>query len=315
MSEQKPRTARIDRRTFLAASVASIASATLPGSALADGPLRYLTKPIPSTGVQVPVIGMGTWITFNVGDDKALRDARAEVLRAFFGGGGGLVDSSPMYGSSQEVLGYALNKIGRAKTLFAADKIWTRDGDDTLEQLSESRAHWNIPRFDLMQVHNLLAWEEHLPALRRLRASKKLGHIGITTSHGRRHSELADIMKNHQLDVVQLTYNPIDRQVEDVLLPLARERNIAIIANRPFRGGGLLDSLQRHPFPEWARHEADVDNWPQFVLKWIVSHPAVTCAIPATSKVEHMRENMGACRGRLPDQKTRAKMLAHIESL
>lgn len=305
----------LDRRTFLAGSAVALASAALPAEVFADGPLRYITKTIPSTGVRVPVIGMGTWITFNVGADKARRDARAEVLRAFFGSGGGVVDSSPMYGSSQEVLGYALNKIGRPRTLFAADKIWTRDGDDTLEQLAESRSHWDIPRFDLMQVHNLLSWEEHLPKLRSLRASKKLGHIGITTSHGRRHTELADIMRNHQLDVVQLTYNPIDRDAEEVLLPLAKERDIAIIVNRPFRGGGLLDKLQRHPFPEWARHEADADNWPQFVLKWIVSHPAVTCAIPATSKVAHMRENMGACRGKLPDQKTRAKMIAHIEAL
>lgn len=310
----------LDRRTFIKASAMALAATSAPlpfttMTARADGPLHFLTKPIPSTKVPIPVIGMGTWITFNVGGDKRARDMRAKVLRAFFAGGGRVIDSSPMYGSSQEVLGYTLKKIGRPESLFAADKIWTSDGDDTLEQFEETRKHWDIPRFELMQVHNLLAWDEHLPKLRALREARKLGHIGITTSHGRRHSDLASIMRKHQLDVVQLTYNPLDREVEDVLLPLAKEKGVAILANRPFQGGKLLSKLQRHPLPEWAKVEADVENWPQFVLKWIVSHPAVTCAIPATSKVEHMRENMGACHGRLPDQKTRAKMLAHLRSL
>lgn len=284
---------------------AAMSLAPIPGWAERGG--GVLAKQIPSTGEAIPVIGMGTWQTFNVGSDKKLRDARTRVLKTFFELGGGLVDSSPMYGSAQEVIGYALEKLER-DTLFSADKIWTSDGDATGQQFGETAGHWGVKSFDLMQIHNLVAWREHLAKLRELKQQKRVRYIGITTSHGRRHDELEQIMKTEQLDFVQLTYNPVDREVEKRLLPLAKERGIAVIVNRPFDGGQLIDRVQRGmKLPAWAK-EFDALNWPQALLKWTVSHPAVTCAIPATSQVVHMRENMGACRGRLATPEHRAKL-------
>lgn len=305
----------IDRRTLLKLMGAGVAAAAVwPVGASAE-PKDLIVKKIPSTGEKMTVIGMGTWRTFNVGGDTELRDHRAKILKAFFEGGGRMIDSSPMYGSSQDVVGYGLDKLGHPELLFAADKVWTSDGDETREQIVESRKEWSIPRFDLMQVHNLVAWKEHLPKLQKYKADDKIGYVGVTTSHGRRHDELEKIMRTQKLDFVQLTYNMVDREAEERLLPLAAEKGIAVIANRPFRGGSLPDRFQgKHKLPEWAS-EIDCDNWPQFLLKFIVSHPAVTCAIPATTKVGHMRENMGAARGKLPDAKMRKRMLTYVASL
>ena len=171
-----------------------------------------------------------------------------------------------------------------------------------------------MPRFDLLQVHNLLAWQEQLPLLLSMKAAGQLRYVGITTSEGRRHREIEQVMRSHRIDFVQLTYNPLDREAEQRLLPLARERGIAVLANRPFREGALLRELQRQPLPAWAR-EIDCVSWAQLVLKFIVSHPAVTCAIPATSSVAHVRENMAAAGGRMPDEAMRQRIAQHIEKL
>jgi len=282
-------------------------------AALPQGRIR---KPIPVSGEKLPVVGMGTWQTFNVGWDPELRDARTKVLQAFFEAGGGMIDSSPMYGSSQEVVGYGLKKLGGPDGLFAADKVWTSDGDATRRQTLESADNWNLERFDLMQVHNLRSWRSHLENLRRLKAEGTIRYIGITTSHGRRHRDFERVMKEPGIDFVQLTYNATHREVENRLLPLAEERGIAVIANRPFDGGYLVKGIQRagHRLPEWAG-EFGCSNWPEFLLKFIVSHPAVTCAIPATARVEHMKENMGAAHGELPDARMRRKMASSVASL
>jgi diketogulonate reductase-like aldo/keto reductase len=271
-------------------------------------------KPIPSTGERVPLVGLGSWITFNVGNDRVARETCAGVMRVFFESGGRLIDSSPMYGSSQAVIGDALARIGRAAPVFAADKVWIGSGARGPAQIEASRRHWNVPRFDLLQVHNLLAWEEHLPMLFAMKAAGRVRYVGITTSEGRRHREIEAIMRSQPIDFVQITYNLLDREVEERILPLARERGIAVIANRPFREGALLRGLQRHPLPTWAA-EIDCDGWAQFALKFIVSHPAVTCAIPATGSVAHVRQNMGAALGRLPDAAMRARMVAHVGAL
>lgn len=271
-------------------------------------------RPIPSSGERVPAVGMGTWITFNVGRDPVLRDARAEVLRSFFDAGGGMIDSSPMYGSAQAVLGYGLGKLGSPGSLFSADKVWTRAGSAGPAQIEESRRNWGIPRFDLMQVHNLLAWEEHLATLAAMKAEGTVRYIGITTSHGRRHDLFERVMGLAPLDFVQFTYNALDREAEARLLPLAAERGIAVIANRPFRRGALTDRLSRHPLPGWAA-EIGCTSWAQVLLKFIIAHPAVTCAIPATSRVDHVRENMAAASGPLPDARLRERISADIASL
>jgi aryl-alcohol dehydrogenase-like predicted oxidoreductase len=198
--------------------------------------------------------------------------------------------------------------------LFSADKVWTSSGDEGSAQIEASRRAWGVPRFDLLQVHNLLAWEEHLPTLFAMKAAGKLRYVGITTSHGRRHAEFERVMRSQPLDFVQFSYNILDREVEDRLLPLARERGMAVIVNRPFQRGDLIRRYAGTRLPAWA---ADIDctRWPQFLLKFIVSHPAVTCAIPATSRVAHVVENLGAARGRLPDEALRRRMIEFVRSV
>ena len=282
---------------------------------LGSGPSFLETRPIPSTGEPLPVVGLGSWITFNVGDDAVARTACTEVMRAFVDGGGRMIDSSPMYGSSQSVIGDGLARLGAAARVFSADKVWIASGARGPAQIEASRRLWRLERFDLLQVHNLLGWEEHLPALLAMKAARRLRYVGITTSEGRRHADIERIMAREPIDFVQLTYNPLDREAEQRLLPLAQERRIAVIANRPFREGALLRALERHRMPAWGASELGCDGWAQLVLKFIVSHPALTCAIPATSRVDHVRQNLGAARGPMPDAAMRRRIAALIASL
>ncbi len=302
-----------DRRRLLRA-LPALGAASLLARPLRAAPAGLITRAIPSSGEALPVVGLGSWITFNVGRDEVARNACAEVMRRFFADGGRVIDSSPMYGSAQSVIGHGLARLGAAARVFSADKVWIGSGARGPGQIEESRGLWGVPRFDLLQVHNLLGWQEHLPTLLAMKAAGRLRYVGITTSEGRRHREFEQVMREHPLDFVQLTYNLLDREAEQRLLPLARERGIAVIVNRPFRQGALLDALARHPLPAWAA-EIDCVNWAQFALKFIVSHPAVTCAIPATSRVDHVAENMAAARGRLPDEAMRRRMAAHVEAL
>jgi len=306
---------RFSRRNAIKLLGAGMAGAWLAPQLSFASSGGLLHKPIPGGG-RLPVIGMGTWQTFNVGSDPELLDARTQVVRAFFEHGGGLIDSSPMYGSAPDVMGYALDKLGKPDSLFAAEKVWSPAGGNTHEQVGDLSGRWGIETFDLMQVHNLTDWREHLDALQQMKADGEIGHVGITTSHGRRHDEFEQVMREHEIDFAQLTYNITHREVEERLLPLAREKGIAVIANRPYDGGSLIKGLQRrHEVPEWAREAFDCRNWADFLLKFIVSHPAVTCAIPATTKVEHVIENMRAGHEPMPSQQTRERMIRHIESL
>ncbi|CAN5788480.1 aldo/keto reductase [soil metagenome] len=273
-----------------------------------------VTRPIPSSGERLPVVGLGTWITFNVGDDPELRDECAAVMRAFFREGGRVIDSSPMYGSSQEVIGDGLGRLGRPPDLFSADKVWTSSGAGGRAQIEESRSSWRVPRFDLLQVHNLLAWEEHLPDLLAMKAEGRVRYVGITTSEGRRHREVEEIMASRPIDFVQITYNAVDREVERRILPLARDRGIAVLVNRPFRQGALIRHVERHRLPSWSG-EIGAASWAQLLLKFIVSHPAVTCAIPATAHVAHVVENMRAGAGVFPEPAMRRRIAAHVERL
>ncbi|MFP3873669.1 MAG: aldo/keto reductase [Thiohalophilus sp.] len=286
----------------------------LPRVGRAERPQKILRQ-IPASGESLPVIGMGTWLTFGIDpDDQGALRTRTTILETFFAQGGEVIDSSPMYGSAEEVVGKCLARLDLRPGLFAATKVWTSGWRAGVRQMERSKLLWDVERFDLMQVHNLLDWETHLATLKEWKAAGRIRYLGVTTSHGRRHSELGKIMETEQLDFVQLTYNLLDREAEQRLLPLAKERGIAVLVNRPFQGGGLFRRFASKPLPEWAS-EIDCDNWAQFFLKFIISHPAVTCAIPATSKVAHMRENMGAGYGRLPDTKRRQQMLDYIRSL
>lgn len=302
-----------ERRSLLRAVLAGGACAAM-GPVMAAAPAPLLTRPIPSSGELLPVVGLGSWITFNVGDDPVARARCTEVVRAFFQGGGRLIDSSPMYGSAQAVIGHALAQLKAPKALFSADKVWIGAGARGPAQVEASRALWGVPRFDLLQVHNLLAWEEHLRTLQQMKAAGRLRYVGITTSEGRRHGEFIKIMETQPLDFVQISYNVLDREVENRILPLARERKIAVIVNRPFRQGDLTEALAGKPLPGWAA-EIGCTTWAQVLLKFIVAEPAVTCAIPATSKPAHALENMGAARGPLPDAALRRRILADVKRL
>jgi len=303
----------ISRRDMLRVLVAG-GAASLMGSRPLPGQTRgqILTRRIPSSKEELPLVGLGSWITFNVGDDPVARAECAEVMRAFFANGGRLIDSSPMYGSSQSVIGDGVAKLAPSR-LFSADKVWTGESEGRA-QISETRRRWRVRNLDLVQVHNLVDWKEHLPMLLDMKAAKQIRYVGITTSEGRRHREIEQIMRSQPLDFVQVTYNVLDREVESRILPLARERGIGVIINRPFRQGSLIRDVARHPLPAFAR-EIDASNWAQLLLKFIVSHSAVTCAIPATSSVAHVRENMGASYGRLPDEQMRRRLIAYVEGL
>lgn len=262
----------------------------------------------------LPSVGMGTWITFDVPPrDTAERDRRVEVLRAFFDAGGRLVDSSPMYGMAEDVLGYCLERIPDAPVI-PATKVWIPSAELGRRQMAASKSLWGVPRFDVMQVHNLLGYDGHIDTLRAMKQAGEVGKIGITTSHGRRHRQFADILARDDIDTVQFTYNMADREAEARLLPLAADRGLTVIVNRPFRRGALIDRAAGRPLPEWSA-EIGVTSWPQFLLKWVISHPAVTCAIPATSSVAHMRENMAIMQGPMPDAAMRARMLDWFESV
>ncbi len=305
---------KFDRRTFLT-SLGALGLSTTFGLGRASATSKtILTKPIPATGEALPVIGMGSWITFNVGANRKLRDKRVKVLQTFFDEGGGLIDSSPMYGSSEDVIGYCLKRISNKASLFSATKVWTVSKRLGIRQMEASQKLWDEDRFDLMQIHNLLDWKNHLETLKTWKTQGRVRYIGITTSHGRRHDELEKIMMEQPIDFVQFTYNIVDREAEKRLLPLAKKRRIAVIINRPFQRGVLFDRFASKTLPGWAG-EFNCKNWAQFFLKFVISHPAVTCAIPATSQVEHMRENMGAAYGRLPDKNMRKRMIQYIENL
>jgi aryl-alcohol dehydrogenase-like predicted oxidoreductase len=287
----------MDRRRFLQLA------------ALAPWPLWAASR------LSVPPIGLGTWLTFDVANDDVAGSAqRREVLQRFFAAGGGMIDSSPMYGGSERLLGELLPSLPHQGKLVAASKVWTPFDRLGRGQLERSLALWRVPRFDVLLVHNLLNWRAHLKTLRQWKEQGRVRHIGISTSHGRAHDEAARIIRSEAIDVLQITYNLADASAEGVM-NLAAERGLAVVINRPFDGGELFDRVGRRPLPGWARDELDCAHWSQFFLKWVVSHPAVTCAIPATGNPDHLDENMGARLGRQPDAALRRRMQEHLARL
>lgn len=295
------------RRRLLQASLAAAA-----GAAGADEPV--LRRPIPRSGEQLPVIGLGTWLTFDIGRSAFDLARRRQVLQEFYAGGGRVVDSSPMYGRAEMVLGELLLQLSSADRTFAATKVWTTGREAGLRQLQDSLKLWGLARFDLVQIHNMVDWETHVATLRQWKEQGRTRYVGITTSHGRRHEALEAAMRRTDFDFVQFTYSLADRSAERRLLPLAAERGAAVIVNRPFDGGALVDRLNGFRLPTWAA-TIGCSNWAQVCLKWIVSHPAVTCTIPATTNPDHMRENIGALRGPLPDAGLRRTIADHVARL
>jgi len=297
--------ARQARRQFLKSSAALAAGLTLSASAASY--TLWVPRRIERLDEWLPVIGMGTWQTFHVAEDRLSLTQLQAVLTTFFEMGGQLIDSSPMYDNAEAVLGRLLPPMKKPQPLYAATKVWTYGEGAGIGQMEKSRALWGVPRFDLLQVHNLMDWKVHLKTLVRMKAAGRVRHIGVTTSHGRRHDELEQIIRKEPVDFVQFTYNLADRDAEARLLSVAQDHGKAVIINRPFDGGALFSQVRGKALPGIAKEMACA-NWAQFFLKWVVSHPAVTCAIPATSQVAHMRENMGTMMGPVPDANIRKRM-------
>ena len=282
----------------------SAAAAGMGGPASSAEP-GAISKKIPSSGEAMPVIGIGTWQTFDVGADPAQRAGLEQVLREFVALGGRMLDSSPMYGSSEAVAGDLAARLGVRDKLFVATKVWTSGKAAGVRQMEESMSKLHAKPIDLMQVHNLVDVDAHLDTLREWKRKGVVRYIGATHYTASGHEALARVMEKHPLDFIQVNYSVGEREAEQRLLPLAKERGVAVIANRPFAGGDLFRRLRSMPLPAWAA-QIDCASWAQLLLKFVVSHPALTCAIPATSKLEHLRDNMGAARGRMPDEKQRA---------
>jgi diketogulonate reductase-like aldo/keto reductase len=273
-----------------------------------------IQRAIPSSGEQLPIMGMGTSRTFNIDDDPIIKAQLVEVVQAFFDNGGKVIDTSPMYGRSESVVGDLLRISGKHDKVFAATKVWTDGLQKGIEQMEQSKQRMGVEVIDLMQIHNLRDWKTHLPVLREWKQQGRLRYIGITTSHGRDHEELERILAKEVLDFVQFTYNLEDRIVESRLLPLATDRGIATLINRPFQRGDLFRKVKGTKLPDWSS-EIGCRTWGQYFLKFIAGHPAVTCLIPATSKVHHMKDNMEAGVGLLPDAAMRRRMIEHYGSL
>ncbi len=305
---------KLSRRKLLKGVCATAAYLQIHPHILHAAGRETIKKTIPSSGEKLAVIGMGTSRTFDAGNDSALRAQLKEVLQSFFDNGGELIDSSPMYGSSEEVTGDLLKEVTGKNKLFAATKVWIYGRDAGVEQMQASMDKMGVETMDLMQIHNLRDWKTHIRTLRDWKEKGKIRYIGITTSHGRAHDEFINIMKNEKLDFVQFSYNIENRVAEKEIFPIAADRGIATLINRPFQRGSLFSKAGDKPLPGWAA-DIDCDTWAQVFLKYIVSHPAATCVIPATSKVKHMVDNMGAGYGRLPDEALRKRMEADFVRL
>jgi aryl-alcohol dehydrogenase-like predicted oxidoreductase len=302
---------RRDALRLIAAS-AALGVAVQPGVSMgADVSQSILSGKIPSSGEMLPVVGLGTWQTFDVDTDVQERKALAEVLREFVALGGKLIDSSPMYGSSESVVGDLTRQLGLRQQLFVATKVWTSGKRAGIEQMEDSMQKLRAKPVDLMQVHNLLDVETQLETLDAWKREGRVRYVGVTHYHAGAHADVARVVRRHPVDFIQINYSVAEREAEQQLLPLARERGIAVIVNRPFAGGDIFRRIRSKPLPAWSA-EIDCSSWAQIMLKFVLSQPAVTCAIPATSKVSHLRDNMMAGRGRMPDEAMRARIATEI---
>jgi diketogulonate reductase-like aldo/keto reductase len=296
----------------IAAAVAAIGlGRTVRGWAQVPPPVAMLTRPIPSSGERLPVIGIGTWQTFDVGRDANARAELRGVLDSFGRGGGKVVDSSPMYGTSEEVVGDLAGALKLRPRLFVATKVWTSGRQSGIDQMNASMRKLRADPIDLMQVHNLLDVNTHLETLRAWKGEGRVRYIGVTHYTASSYDAVAAVLEREPLDFVQINYSIGEREAERKLLPLAADRGVAVIANRPFAGGDLFRRLRARPLPDYAS-EIGCTSWAQLMLKFILSHPAITCAIPGTSKVEHVRDNLKAGEGTLPDERMRARIAAEV---
>jgi len=302
------------RRAFLgfgalAAVLASPIRLALAQSAAAQKMMNR--RPIPSTGEPLPVVGCGTWRTFDVGDDAAALARLADVLRVLFDAGGSVIDSSPMYGSSEAVAGTLLTRLSAHQKAFVATKVWTEGREAGIAQMEASMQKLQQPRIDLMQIHNLLDWRTQLATLRDWKAKGRIRYIGITHYTPGAFDEVEAIMRAEKIDFIQIDYSADDLAAEERLLPAAQERGIGVVINQPFGGGSLLARLHGRPLPGWAA-QIDCTSWAQVLLKFVLAHPAVTCVIPGTGRPEYMIDNVQAGFGHYPDEALRKQIIAAV---
>jgi aryl-alcohol dehydrogenase-like predicted oxidoreductase len=304
----------MDRRAFHA-SAAALSMVAAMHDAGAQGRAELHTRVIPATGERVPVVGLGTWQVFNVAAASAeYAEARA-TLKAFVAGGGRVVDSSPMYGRSENVLGDLMQADKLRDRLFVATKVWTHGQREGVAQMGDSMAKLRVDKLDLMQVHNLTDTDAHLETLARWKAEGRVRLVGITHYHAGAHRALEAAMRKHRVDVVQVNYSLAEPEAERGLLDLCAELNVAVIVNRPFAEGALFGAVRGKPVPDWAREEFGIEGWAQFFLKWILGHPAVTVVIPGTRNPKHVADNLAAARGSLPNVSRRERMRAAFAAL
>ncbi len=268
---------------------------------------------IPSTQEKIPVVGLGTWQTFDVGDSQEAREQLKEVLKILIAQGGSVIDSSPMYGSSEKVVGDLTNELGIKPKIFEATKVWTSGEQAGIRQMKTSMNLMQATPMDLMQIHNLLDWKTHIKTLKKWKEEGKIRYIGITHYHQGAYAEIEKVLQSEQLDFLQINYNLLDREAEERILPLAKDKGIAVLINRPYQGGSLFRLTKNKTFPTWAE-EFDAKTWGQLFLKFILANPAVTCVIPGTSKAKHMRDNTQAGFGQLPTDEHKRKMIDLITS-
>lgn len=294
------------RRSLLA--LATVAAVPRMNNAHAVEPT---TRAIPASGERLPVIGLGTWQTFDVGGDAGARAPLREVLKLF---AKGVVDSSPMYGSSESVAGDLIAELKLREQLFVATKVWTQGRDDGIRQMETSFRRLRVKQMDLMQVHNLVDVSTHAVTLRKWKEEKRVRYVGITHYTSSAYGAVERELKANPWDFLQINYSLGEREAEKRILPLAHEKQVAVIVNRPFQEGTLFQKTRNRPLPPWAK-EYDINSWAQYFLKWIVSHPAVTCAIPGTGRPDHMRDNLVAGHGRVPDAKGRRRLTEYFDAL
>ena len=302
----------VKRRDVLKLGAAAIAANVLPRSAFAQK--KMIERKIPKSGEPIPAVGIGTSDVFDVGTDADERAPVKEVLRRFVELGGRVVDSSPMYGRAETVVGDIAQELGIARSLFIATKVWTRGEDAGAEQIETSMRRLKAPTIDLMQVHNLVDLQTQLATLRDLKQQRKIRYLGVTHYTVGSHGELEDLVRKENLDFVQFNYSIATRDSEARLLPACAETRTATLINRPFEDGALFSQVKGKPLPDWTK-EFDCESWAQFFLKFILSHPAVTCVIPATAKLKHLEDNMRAGYGKLPDAKMRERMAQLMHNL
>jgi diketogulonate reductase-like aldo/keto reductase len=289
-----------------------LAAGERPARAAAPG--EPIKRPIPGSAEALPVIGLGTYQAFDAGTGEAERAPLGAVLRALVDQGCSVVDSSPMYGRAEGVVGDLAAALELRQSLFLATKVWTSGREAGIRQMEESFRLMKTQTMDLMQIHNLVDWKTHTATLKEWKKQGRVRYIGITHYHEGAYDELERLIKSRDYDFVQLNYSIAEREAEASVLPLARDLGVAVIANRPFAKASLFSRVRGKDVPGWAQ-EFDCGSWAQFFLKYIVSHPALTCAIPATSKVKHLLDNAGAGVGRLPDDKTRRRMAVYVDGL